>query len=431
MADITHNIGSSNQYIRPSLAPQLSLQGPSTVGVVVGSQYQDSGAVTNNRYGYQVLSTVDITTPGEYTVDYVATDLVGRTSMVSRSVLVLQDDNIDTYTELLALKDSILTTGTITQDIDASQLETTALTATGAGAGSFGWEPLGTDQQPRTQTLDGTGKAITNFYINLTRQPDDTSGTRVTANLISHGADIHLSDLNINNFTILSENRRSGVVVGRTHGPVHVTGMTTQGVVSAQHVNAWDTGGVIGEARHPITMINTNVDIIQRSGRFGSGLIVGVIRTGAGDHLFDNVVLHGNNDASSWNQSYMGGAGWHGGINNAGFIGSVATGNTVTMRNFTMFVDVTHYRGPYGGPGGLVFGTFSGEELTLEDVNINGSFTAQSGQGNAVADGSIFGNFNNTTIRIKNLYVNETHVTATNFNEYAGNLTTSTLIDIT
>jgi hypothetical protein len=99
MADITHNFGSSFQAIRPSLGPTITFLGSTDIELVVNGDFVDFGADArdsknkSNRGGYTVDTTgLDMNTPGTYTIKYVAYDLVGRKTEVTRNVVVKLGD---------------------------------------------------------------------------------------------------------------------------------------------------------------------------------------------------------------------------------------------------------------------------------------------------------------------------------------------------
>ena len=116
MADITHNFGSSFQAIRPSLGPSITFLGSTDIELVVNGDFIDFGADArdsknkSNRGGYTVDTTgLDMSTPGTYTIKYVAYDLVGRKTEVTRDVVVkLGDSQVSSS--------SIRTLGDLNQD---------------------------------------------------------------------------------------------------------------------------------------------------------------------------------------------------------------------------------------------------------------------------------------------------------------------------
>jgi len=116
MADITHNFGSSFQAIRPSLGPSITFLGSTDIELVVNGDFIDFGADArdsknkSNRGGYTVDTTgLDMNTPGTYTIKYVAYDLVGRKTEITRDVVVkLGDSQVSSS--------SIRTLGDLNQD---------------------------------------------------------------------------------------------------------------------------------------------------------------------------------------------------------------------------------------------------------------------------------------------------------------------------
>ena len=116
MADITHNFGSSFQAIRPSLGPSITFLGSTDIELVVEGDFIDFGADArdsknrSNRGGYTVDTTgLDMNNTGTYTIKYVAYDLVGRKTEITRDVVVkLGDPQVSSS--------SIRTLGDLNQD---------------------------------------------------------------------------------------------------------------------------------------------------------------------------------------------------------------------------------------------------------------------------------------------------------------------------
>lgn len=92
MGDVSYNLGSSYQVIRPDAVPTIDDPGPLTLAQ--GADLPDD-LITRNAAGKVVSYNVDKTlnafnkdTPGTYIVKYKVTDLMGREVELSRTVIV-------------------------------------------------------------------------------------------------------------------------------------------------------------------------------------------------------------------------------------------------------------------------------------------------------------------------------------------------------
>jgi len=76
--------------------PVITLNGNSSVSIVVGTQYVDAGATATDDVDTTVevvtVNNVDATVVGEYTVTYTATDSAGNTATATRTVTVKEPD---------------------------------------------------------------------------------------------------------------------------------------------------------------------------------------------------------------------------------------------------------------------------------------------------------------------------------------------------
>ena len=81
-------------------APTITLNAPSEIHLVEGSDYKDAGAVATDLIdGILTVSksgTVNTGTPGEYAITYTATDAAGNTATATRTVIVQPPEKADT-----------------------------------------------------------------------------------------------------------------------------------------------------------------------------------------------------------------------------------------------------------------------------------------------------------------------------------------------
>ena len=88
-------------------APTITLNAPSEIHLVEGSDYRDAGAVATDLIdGSLTVSksgTVNTGTPGEYTITYTATDTAGNTATATRTVIVQSPEKADTAKPVVTL----------------------------------------------------------------------------------------------------------------------------------------------------------------------------------------------------------------------------------------------------------------------------------------------------------------------------------------
>lgn len=91
-----------------TLAPKLLLKDASIVHLTTGSQFNDPGASAIDNYDGDInvvtTGSVDVNTPGEYTLTYTVTDAAGNTSSVDRTVIV--DSVPDTIGPVISLNEA-------------------------------------------------------------------------------------------------------------------------------------------------------------------------------------------------------------------------------------------------------------------------------------------------------------------------------------
>ena len=90
------------------IAPRLTLNGNSTLRLLAGSAFNDSGTTVidniDSNVSVEVTGNVDTNTPGEYLLTYTATDKAGNTTTQTRKVII--DAIPDTTAPVLTLKGS-------------------------------------------------------------------------------------------------------------------------------------------------------------------------------------------------------------------------------------------------------------------------------------------------------------------------------------
>jgi hypothetical protein len=146
-----------------TLGPAITLSGSATVTHEVGMAYTDAGATATDAIGDSVSVTtsgsVDVNTPGAYTITYSATDAAGNAAAtVSRTVTVAADTSGSTDTRTFTSEavtsanvDSVYSYSIITEDADGDPLDPPVLSA----ADLPDWLTL-TDNGDGTGTLSGT-----------------------------------------------------------------------------------------------------------------------------------------------------------------------------------------------------------------------------------------------------------------------------------
>jgi hypothetical protein len=94
--DDAYPLDSSRSVDAPNNAPTIAIEGAATMTLNVGEAWNDPGAQAVDREDGNltasvfVINRVDSSTPGSYTVEYRVTDSSGLTSIVTRTVVVIQ-----------------------------------------------------------------------------------------------------------------------------------------------------------------------------------------------------------------------------------------------------------------------------------------------------------------------------------------------------
>ena len=156
------------------------------------------------------------------------------------------------------------------------------------------------------------------------------------------------------------------------------------GKVRAQDTQCWDSGGLFGDIRGgaSLNLKNVEIDLQIRTTRYGSGFIGGVMRGNAEEdrktHIFDGVTIKGYNNHMVMHGREMsgGGEGWHGQVNGSAFIGVVAGGNTIHLKDFNLEASYSYFRGDYGTGSSLLTKLGGTKDapviLTMDNVDFSG-----------------------------------------------------------
>jgi len=192
--------------------PVVTLNGASTITLNFGESYTDAGATAtdvpdgNLTASIVTTGTVDISTPGTYTITYTVTDSFGSTATATRTVIVPTDPkpvitlngastvtlNLDdTYTEVGAtatdvpdgdLTASIITTGTVDTSTPGTYTITYAVTDSFASTATATRMVMVIDTIPPVVTLNGSATVTQSFgnYVDAGATVTDNVDTGLT-----------------------------------------------------------------------------------------------------------------------------------------------------------------------------------------------------------------------------------------------------------
>ena len=94
--DDAYPLDSSRSAVSPNAAPTIAIEGSATMTLNVGETWNDPGALAVDEEDGDltaiviVTNPIDSSTPGSYTMEYRVTDSSGLTSMVTRTVVVIE-----------------------------------------------------------------------------------------------------------------------------------------------------------------------------------------------------------------------------------------------------------------------------------------------------------------------------------------------------
>jgi P2-related tail formation protein len=220
-------------------APVITVT-PGTDTVEQGSTWADAGATSDGGETVTVSGTVDINTPGTYTITYSATDTAGNTGTATRIVTVVDDTTTPVIT---------VTPGTDTVEQGSTWAD--------AGATSDGGE---------TVTVSGTVDINTTGTYTITYSATDAAGNTGTATRIVTVVDTTAPVITVTPGTDTVEQGSTWADAGATSDggeTVTVSGtvdINTPGTYTITY-SATDAAGNTGTATRTVTVIVSNLSI--------------------------------------------------------------------------------------------------------------------------------------------------------------------------
>ncbi len=136
-------------HVVDTTAPVVTLNGSSTVNLLIGDTYTEDGATASDNYdvaapSVSITGTVDINTAGTYTLTYSATDTSGNTGTTTRTVVVSAvPDTVAPIITLLGANPMSVTVGGIFTDPGATALDNIDATTTVSVSGSVNTAVVG------------------------------------------------------------------------------------------------------------------------------------------------------------------------------------------------------------------------------------------------------------------------------------------------
>lgn len=122
-----------------SFAPMVTLNGPASMSIVASETFTDPGASAADACGgaipVTVSSTVDVLTPGNYTVTYSAVDSAGQTVSVTRSITVTPSNHapVANAQSVTTLEDTAASVTLAGSDVDGGAMSFSVVTSPAHG----------------------------------------------------------------------------------------------------------------------------------------------------------------------------------------------------------------------------------------------------------------------------------------------------------
>lgn len=265
----------TNLFNLDNIAPVITLNGYSPIGVEQNSSYTDAGATATDNIDGTItgkivtVSNVVTTTTGNYTITYNITDTAGNTAQVVRSVNVVSYIPIYVQAQL-----SSVATGSIvningtyyTLKVNSSYKLMNNISLTGT------WTPIASSTTPFTGTFNGNSYTVSNIYLT-----DDASTAFLGLFAYNSG--------NIKNLIVSGTIAQStsaldismGVLAGYNSGTV--TNCTSLGTVTSTSTSTTQqkySGGLLGQSSGgTVTDSSSSVSLTISNGRPIVGGLIG------------------------------------------------------------------------------------------------------------------------------------------------------------